>query len=62
VAALNIHMMNKKPSDVTKAASGAQKPSIPVERDAEHKEPLLLTSVLVRNLYQPGELQDQGYY
>lgn len=60
VAALNdepTHLTGKKPADAIKLASVSRKPSLPAHRVIGLNEPLLPSSVLVRYLYQPGELE-----
>ena len=61
VAALNdevTRLIGKKPSEAIKTRSVAQKPSAPADRVVGLKDPLLSSSVQVRYLYQPGELED----
>jgi len=60
IAALNEELTRltaKKPKDAIKATRVAQKPSSVVSgRPIGHEEPLIPSSVRVRYLYQPGEL------
>jgi len=60
VAALNDEvtwLTGRKPSAAIKTRSVTQKPSLPADRVVGLEETLLSSSVQVRYLYQPGELE-----
>jgi len=60
VAALNgevTRLIGKRPSEAIKARSVTQRPSTPAGRPAGLHEKKLASSVVVRYLYQPGELE-----
>ena len=60
VAALNeevTRLTGRKPSDAIRASAVPHKPSLPTGRVVGLQEPLLPSSVQVRYLYQPGELE-----